>query len=169
MIFEKVSTMAWMKSILKAIPHFTLKEVEQSYKQIRLPERATKHSAGYDFFAPVRITIPPHSSCTIPTGIKCRFNAEEKKLWYLALHIRSSVGIKRGVIMSNGVGIIDADFYNNPENEGNITLALTNTSSCTQVFDAGDRICQGIFSIYGLAEDDDAEEERSSGIGSTGH
>lgn len=168
MIFEKVSATTWTKDILKAVPHFTESEVEQSYRDIKLPKRSTKHSAGYDFVTPIRITLPPHSSCSVPTGIKCRFSANEKTMWYLALYIRSSIGIKRGVIMSNGTGIIDADFYNNPDNEGDITLALTNTSSLTQVFDAGERICQGIFTLYGLTEDDNADTERTSGIGSTG-
>ena len=128
-----------------------------------LPSRATKHSAGYDIYTPVDIMIAPHGRCVIPTDIKV---AMEEDMVFL-IYIRSSVGIKRGVVISNGTGVIDSDYYNNPDNEGNIHLALTNTTDEPVEIQAGERIAQGVFVKYYTTNDDSVETTRVGGIGST--
>jgi dUTP pyrophosphatase len=89
---------------------------------------------------------------------------------FLGVHIRSSMAIKKGIRLVNNVGIIDADYYNNPDNEGHIMLALVNTGLEPIVLKKGERVAQGIFYKY-LTTDDDKDtkkEDRSGGFGSTG-
>lgn len=130
---------------------------------IKLPQRATKGSAGYDIFLPCDLSILPGEFKMVKTDIKARINPNE----VLMLYVRSSVGIKKNIVLMNGTGIIDSDYYNNPETGGNICLALWNYGSLQQDFKAGDRICQGIFMKYSVTNDDDTTEERTGGIGST--
>ena len=89
---------------------------------------------------------------------------------FLGLHIRSSAAIKRGLRLVNNVGIIDADYYNNPDNEGHIMVAIENTKAEAVVLEKDECIAQGIFYSFLLADDDDkaVKEERKGGIGSTG-
>lgn len=131
--------------------------------EIKLPTRATKFSAGYDICTPTDITIPSKGSVKIKTDIKARVKEDE----VLLLFVRSSVGIKKNVVLMNGTGVIDADYYSNPDNDGNIMLALYNYGEETAIFKAGDRICQGIFVKYDIVEDDNVAAERVGGIGST--
>ena len=131
--------------------------------EIKLPTRATKFSAGYDICTPSRIVIPSGESAKIATDIKARVKEDE----VLLLFVRSSVGIKKNVVLMNGTGVIDADYYSNPDNDGNIMLALYNYGEETAIFNAGDRICQGIFVKYDIVEDDNVAAERVGGIGST--
>ena len=84
------------------------------------------------------------------------------------MKVRSSVGIKDGVVFSNTLAVIDEDFYNNEKNEGDIMLALWNTSNKTVSYNAGDRIAQGLFVKFGITEDDNATSVRTGGIGSSG-
>ena len=100
----------------------------------------------------------------LPTGVK----AHIEKGFFLSMHIRSSVGIKHGIVLSNGTGIIDADYFGNPDNEGHIMLAIWNTSDKVFFADAGERIAQGIFLPHGLSVFDRANGTRTGGIGSTG-
>ena len=132
-----------------------------------LPTRGSKNSAGYDFYIPLyykNFAIPANSTNYIISGVKSYMLEDE----YLQMHIRSSVGIKKGIILSNITGIIDSDFYNNEENEGNITIALTNLTDKRVTFHSGDRICQGIFTKYLKADNDNTKENRTGGIGSSG-
>ena len=131
--------------------------------EIKLPVRATKHSAGYDICTPVDITIPSGAYVKVKTDIKVKVKEDE----VLLLYVRSSVGIKKNIMLMNGTGVIDADFYGNKENDGNITLALYNYGNELQTFKAGDRICQGVFVKYDTVEDDNVEAIRIGGIGST--
>ena len=180
---------------------------------IPLPKRSTAHSAGYDiciihplvyemisesktkdmtlekawktvkknhkeiFYLPSDKT-----SYVFPTGLKARIKDED----VLMLFIRSSVGIKQGITLSNQTGIIDADYYNNPDNEGHIMVALNiperlipdkepslftkeyNMARYLQFDEPTMRICQGIILDYHITDDDEASEERTGGIGSTG-
>ena len=89
---------------------------------------------------------------------------------YLGVHIRSSIAIKQKLTLINNVGVIDADYYNNVENEGHIMIKLTNDSreNMTCVFETGSKFCQGIFVPYGITVDDDVTEAREGGLGSTG-
>ncbi len=131
--------------------------------KIKLPTRATKFSAGYDICTPTDIFLPSKVSVKIKTDIKAKVKEDE----VLLLFVRSSVGIKKNVVLMNGTGVIDADYYSNPDNDGNIMLALYNYGETAATFKAGDRICQGIFVKYDTVEDDNATMERAGGIGST--
>ena len=131
--------------------------------EIKLPARTTKGSAGYDICTPVDIDIKPNETCAVKTDIKAKVKDNE----VLLVFIRSSVGIKKRVMLPNSVGVIDSDFYNNLDNDGNITLALYNFGTETQHFKAGDRIAQGMFVKYDVTVDDNANGERVGGIGST--
>lgn len=131
--------------------------------EIKLPTRATKHSAGYDICTPTNIFIPSGTYVKVKTDIKAKVKEDE----VLLLYVRSSVGIKKNIMLMNGTGVIDSDFYGNKENDGNITLALYNYGNELQTFKAGDRICQGVFVKYDTVEDDNVETIRTGGIGST--
>lgn len=134
------------------------------YDHIQLPRRATVHSAGYDFFLPVGVEIPAYGQVNIPTGIKARLKPD----CVLLLVVRSSMGIKRGLSLANTVGVIDADYYNNPTNEGEIHIVLRNDASSSATIKAGERIAQGIIVRYETAADESApQEKRVGGIGST--
>lgn len=129
-----------------------------------LPDRKTEDSAGYDFYLPCDVVIKPRGfSKIIQTGVKAKMVSGE----YLALHIRSSVGLRRHVVLANMTGIIDADFYNCQDNEGNIGLVLQNNSDRWQRFKKGTRIMQGVFGEYKKVENDKTTGERKGGIGST--
>ena len=102
----------------------------------------------------------------VPTGVKAYMQENE----FLGVHIRSGMAVKKSIRLVNNVGIIDADYYNNPDNEGHIMLALVNTGLQPLVLKKGERIAQGIFYKYLTTDDDNAaeKEERSGGFGSTG-
>ena len=165
MKFEKVSYEAFNSDMIRC--GFHPEDIMDAYNSIEIPKRKTKHSAGYDFITPVNCWIGPHKTITVPTGIKAYFRPEEAKMWHLSLYIRSSVGISRGVVIANQTGVIDADYYNNPDNEGDILIALKNTNDFPVSFMAGSRVMQGIFEIHGITSDDNADGARTGGIGST--
>lgn len=133
--FEKISFNQFKKDIIDD------KELYDSYK---LPKRETKYSAGYDFYALNNFTIKPNEIKKIPTGIKAKYPNDE----FLMLVVRSSMGFKFNVRMCNQVGIIDADYYNNNDNEGHMWIALQNHGDNDYVVKKGDKICQGIFMKY---------------------
>ena len=131
-----------------------------------MPVRKTKTSAGYDICVPEDVALLPGRMVMVPTGVKAYMQEDE----FLGVHIRSSMAIKKGIRLVNNVGIIDADYYNNPDNEGHIMLALVNTGLEPMVLKKGERVAQGIFYKY-LTTDDDKDtekEDRSGGFGSTG-
>jgi dUTP diphosphatase len=130
---------------------------------VELPKRKTKKSAGYDFFAVENFTLYPNKLCIIPTGVKAYMEDDE----VLYLHIRSSVAFKRGVRMLNSIGVIDADFVDNPDNEGEISLGLLSHNDDIVHIQKGERIAQGVFHKFLITDDDDAEGKRVGGIGST--
>lgn len=165
MRFERISFEAFRKDMLKC--KFTEETILTAYNNIKIPERQTQFSCGYDFVTPVDFTLKPNERMIIPTGIKAVFPKEQAVMWYIQLFIRSSLGVKRDVILSNNTGIIDPDYANNPENEGNILMPLHNTGYNYQHFEAGDRIAQGVISLYGIAENDTASGQRIGGVGST--
>ena len=132
----------------------------------KLPRRATKGSAGYDFYAPFTFTLLPGETIKIPTGIKCRMNPG----WVLKLYPRSSLGFKHRISLDNTVGIIDQDYYNNPNNEGHIFIKITYNkplSAPALTIHKGDAFAQGLFIEYGITEDDETTDERIGGMGST--
>lgn len=136
-----------------------------SYDDIKLPRRATKFSAGYDIYATIGFELPPGESIKLPTGIKV--SLDENK--FLIVVPRSSLGFKYRAQLDNTVGIIDADYYNNPNNEGHIWVKITNDSKRgdTLVINKGDAIAQGIILEYIKSDDDDADGVRNGGLGST--
>jgi len=138
-------------------------EIISKYPNAILPIRKTSKSAGYDICAYEDITILPGTASVVNTGIKAAMLDDE----YLAIHIRSSLAIKQGLMLVNSTGIIDADYYNNPDNEGHIMIALFNTTYELKHIKAGERIAQGIFTKYYKVDGDCASEERTGGIGST--
>lgn len=164
MRFEKVSLETFMKDMKK---HGFRDGCLTAYSNIKIPERKTRHSAGYDVVTPVDFVLHPGEQITIPTGIKAYFAPEEMGRYHLQLFVRSSVGIQRGVVMSNQTGIIDADFYNNEDNEGDMLIALRNMSDNTATFKAGDRIIQAVWMAHYTTDDDHAEGVRTGGVGST--
>lgn len=99
----------------------------------------------------------------VPTGIKCEMPED----MYLELSVRSSCPLKHWLILANGVGIIDSDYYNNPDNEGHIFFQIINLSPFDIMLKKGDAIGQGIFKKYYLADDDAADGFRAGGFGST--
>lgn len=130
---------------------------------VELPKRKTKKSAGYDFFAVEDFTLYPNKLCIVPTGVKAYIEDDE----VLYLHIRSSVAFKRGVRMLNSIGVIDADFVDNPNNEGEISLGLLSHNDDIVHIQKGERIAQGVFHKFLITDDDNAEGQRVGGIGST--
>ena len=129
---------------------------------LQLPKRSTKGSAGYDFYLPYNIVINPGEGVTVPTGIRCRM----RDGYVLLIYPRSSMGIKYGLSLANTVGVIDSDYYGS-SNEGHILLRLVNNSDYTVSLDKGTKFCQGIFTQYYLAEEEDVTTVRDGGFGST--
>ena len=162
--FHKVSPAQFAKDWKDTFPTADEKEILSVYENIRLPLRATAGSAGYDFFAPVDITLAPGETAKIPTGIR----VEMEQDWVLKCYPRSGLGFKFRLQLNNTVGIIDSDYFYS-DNEGHIFIKMTNDSNEGKVVDvqAGQGIAQGIFMTYGITEDDDATETRNGGFGST--
>lgn len=130
----------------------------------RLPTRATKNSAGYDFYAPVTFLVKAHEKFKIMTNIKACMESDEA----LLLLPRSSVGIKKSCMLSNTVGLIDSDYYNNPSNDGNIAIEFYNFSGKDVAFEKGEKIVQGIFIKYlTVTDEEEVKAERTGGVGST--
>ena len=128
-----------------------------------LPVRSTAGSAGYDFECYTDTLIPPYQIQLIPTGIKCQIDDG----YYLQLALRSSTPRKKHLMLANGIGIIDSDYYNNPENEGHIMFQVINFTDKEVMINKGERIGQGIFIKYETTDDDAATGERIGGFGST--
>ena len=160
--------------------------------EMLIPKRGTAASAGYDFVVAEDIVIPPYVSLMseisalecqpmtlaemaaltkrtgakptlVSSGVKCEIPSN----MYLELSVRSSTPLKYWLIMANSVGIIDADYYNNPDNEGEIFFQMINLSPFPIQLRKGDKIGQGIFKEYRIAADDNAKGSRTGGFGST--
>jgi dUTP pyrophosphatase len=132
---------------------------------IKLPTRNDLQSCGYDIYLVNDVTIEPNETSVIFTDVKVYMQPNE----YLAIHLRSSVGIKYPLVLKNGVGIIDASYYDNPSNGGNIALPLYNYGTKPITLKAGSRIAQGIFNKYCITDDDTVvKQHRTGGLGSSG-
>ena len=129
-----------------------------------VPKRSAKHSAGYDFVCPIDTLIAPQGRLKIATGIKAYMLPDEM----LCIYPRSSLGFKHGIMLANTVGIVDSDYYNNEDNEGEIFIKLFNSSDKVLELKKGERFAQGIFQKFLLTDDDDCDSVRNGGIGSTG-
>lgn len=164
-----------------------------------MPTRGTANAAGYDFVVAEDTTIPPYRNLynklqkpysgnmdqnpwtldeiagatkhleakptLVSTGMKCYLDPGT----YLELSVRSSTPLKYWLILANGVGIIDADYADNPDNEGEIFFQLINLSPFPIKLKKGDRIGQGIIKNYLTTDDDNAGGKRLGGFGSTGN
>lgn len=139
-------------------------KVSKYREQAILPERQTQHAAGYDFHALETTVLAPQQVTLIPTGVKAYMPETE----FLGLYLRSSIAVKKQVVMINSVGIVDADYYNNPDNEGHIYFACYNLSQEAVTITAGERIGQGIFQPFlRTATEEVISQSRQGGFGST--
>ena len=138
--------------------------IEEIYENIKLPRRATAGSAGYDFFAPVRLILAPGETIKIPTGIRVEMEPE----WVLKCYPRSGLGFKYRLQLNNTVGIIDSDYFYS-DNEGHMFSKITNDTNEEKTIDIaqGEGFMQGIFVEYGITLDDDVTDVRNGGFGST--
>jgi dUTP pyrophosphatase len=134
---------------------------------IKIPVRKTKYSAGYDIEAAEDTIVPAFKPGQKPVLVKTGLKGYCQTNEYFMLFNRSSNPFKKGLVMANSVGIIDADYYNNPDNDGHIMFAFYNFSSEDIEIKKGDAIGQAIFSTYLTIDDDSAEGERVGGFGST--
>jgi len=141
-------------------------EIALIYDNIMLPKRATIGSAGYDFYSPIAIDLKPGETIKIPTGVRAQMEVG----WVLKCYPRSGLGFKYRLQLNNTVGIIDSDYYFS-DNEGHIFAKITNDSNekRTLSLPALSGFMQGIFVEYGITVDDDVNEYRNGGFGSTGH
>ena len=162
-------------------------------QRVKLPAKATRTSAGYDFFLPEDVEIPPQQTVVFPTDVKAVMGEDEM----LMIVVRSSAGIKRGLMAANTVGIVDSDYCDNPDNEGNIHIALRNLNPAfaltgyetvrleggreiqvplledlrqenTVRLRAGERVAQGIFVPVLRGEGGESHTARGGGMGSSG-
>lgn len=167
--FEKVSFEQFVKDCQANNIKFNEEFYKRIYDNIRLPKRATKGSAGYDFYSPVPFRLYHGMGRVIPTGIRCKISDG----WVLMIYPRSGMGFQHSVRLANTAAIIDSDYYN-ADNEGHIMIKLIkptkDTYTKTEPLSVGDgeRFCQGVFVPYGITIDDDIEEVRYGGLGSTG-
>ena len=136
-------------------------------KDINLPERKTKYSAGYDVEAAEDCIIPKYEFGMKPTLVKTGIKAYMPKDEYLMLCNRSSNPFKKGLILANSIGVIDADYYGNPDNDGHFMYAFYNFFDKDLEIKKGEVIGQAIFQKYLLVDNDKAEGQRESGFGST--
>jgi len=167
---------------------------ENGNSTVKLPERATACSAGYDLYVAEDTIIPTYKDyievledytakkipytyedmkrvttmtgikpVLVPTGVKCKLDTDQ----YLEISLRSSTPLNTWIVLANSIGIIDSDYYNNPDNEGHIFLQVINFSPVEIILRAGTKIGQGIIKRYETTEDDTATGERSGGFGST--
>ena len=164
-VFSKVSEIIFADSYRKCFPDASASEARDALKIVSIPCRATKGSAGYDFFLPCDIKLNAGESFTVPTGIRVRIDDG----WVLMVFPRSGLGFRYRLQLDNTVGVIDSDYYDS-DNEGHIMIRITNDSKEPKTLQlrAGDRFAQGIFLPYGITYDDQTEKERNGGFGSTG-
>lgn len=170
--FKKVSFGQFKKDWLKTFPawqsepdeDYMDKVIWNVWQDITLPKRGTVDSAGYDFYCPCELIIKPGQALVIPTGIRCDIDRN----WVLSIYPRSGLGFKYGVRLANSVGIIDGDYFF-ADNEGHIFVKIVNDSpfAVPLTLDKGKAFCQGVFTPYGITYDDDVQDKRTGGLGST--
>lgn len=162
--FFKVSQENFLQAMQEEFPQYTKEDIKDMYESLLLPTRATKGSAGYDFYAPFAFSLSPGATIKIPTGIRVKMEED----WVLKIYPRSGLGFKYRLQMNNTVGIIDSDYYYS-DNEGHIFIKMTNDSNEGKTVEvaAGTGFAQGIFLEYGITVDDAAEGIRNGGFGST--
>ena len=133
--FEKISYNQFCKDVI---------DDKKLYDNYKLPIWDSKKTAAYDIFLLENLTIKPNEIVKLPTGVKANFEDDE----VLLLLLRSLMGFKYNIRLVNQVGVIDADYYNNKNNEGHIFVKIQNEGKETIRFEAGEAIAQGIFFKY---------------------
>lgn len=163
--FEKVSYEQFHEA-MKELFYTEYEEelIQSAYDNLKLPERATSGSAGYDFKSPFTFTLAPGATMKIPTGIRVKIDEG----WWLACLPRSGHGFKYRIQLDNTMGVIDSDYYHS-DNEGHIFAKITNDGKegKTLRIEAGDGFLQAIFIPYGVTYSDNATDVRNGGMGST--
>ena len=165
--FYKVSSMIFTDEAVSSLK-LEYGSAEEAYNDIKLPKRATSGSAGYDFYAPVDLTIRPGETVKVPTGIRARMDEG----WVLMIFPRSGLGFKYRLMLDNTVGVIDSDYFNS-DNEGHIMIKVTNCSGIGEAegktinIAKGQGFAQGVFLPFGITTDDEASGIRNGGLGST--
>lgn len=161
--FHKVSKLEWMKRKPQDISPVVWEEL---YDPIEVPQRKTRWSSGYDIKSPYTIILAPGDEELVPTGIKVELRPWQE----LLIFPRSSMGFKYYMRLANVVGKIDADYFNNGDNEGHIFVKIRNEGEKELIIDKGDAFVQGTIYEYAICDDDSLDDgmERNGGIGSTG-
>lgn len=160
--FEKVSFEQYKDAWVKArrnLPNDD--ELRKEWEAIRLPVRATSGSAGYDFFMPKVMDFQVGQARFFPTGVR----ASIEPGWVLMLFPKSGLGAKFGLRMLNTIPVIDSDYYFS-DNEGHIMIGMEAAKSLRLM--AGEKYMQGVFLQFGIVNDDNVQEKRNGGFGSTG-
>jgi dUTP pyrophosphatase len=150
------------------IPHIKVRGFERVsvFSDALVPEQATSHSAGYDFFSAEDTTVLPFRDCPKPCLVATGIKSYMKKDEVLNLYARSSMA-KRGLVLANSVGVIDSDYYNNENNEGHIYFALWNFSDFPVNIRRGEKIGQGVFSKFLTTDAPKVTRKRKGGFGSS--
>lgn len=143
---------------------FSRFEAVNQYPDAVMPVRSTTNSAGYDLFCAESTEILPHSIKLIPTGVKCYLWEDQ----WLLIALRSSAPMKKGLILANGIGIIDSDYVDNPKNEGQIFVQVYNLLDTPVIIEKGESIAQGlVMPRVDLDMDNVNLVKRAGGFGST--
>jgi dUTP pyrophosphatase len=169
--FEKVSFEEFSKGVKKNSSITDEEELRKLYDDLPNPCRSTLHAGGYDFYAPYDFVLKPNETIVVPTGFRVHMNNDE----IFNLFIRSGTGFKYNVRLSNQVGVIDADYFGNSNNEGHMFASFTNHGTkdwvnTTKGLDKKEKskMVQGIFMPYYLTKDDESLNiVRNGGFGST--
>lgn len=135
-----------------------------AFPEAQYPVRSTEYSAGYDMFCAEDTVVSPHSIALIPTGMKCYLFEDS----WLMIALRSSTPKKKGLILANGIGIIDSDYVDNPDNEGQIFVQVYNLTNNEVLVEKNERIAQGLVMPMHLLDIDNVKlVKREGGLGST--
>ena len=163
--FEKISWGQFQKDYVDTFGEgktINMDDIRKIYDDIKLPCRKTRFSAGHDISIPFNITLPSKEKLMIPTGVRCKMDTD----YVMIIAPRSSLGIKKGLRISNTIPVIDSDYYD-ADNEGHIFVSVINDGKEPIKFKVGDNIVQALFVPYGIADDNVVTAERTGGIGST--
>lgn len=162
--FKRVSEEVFINEFKKEFENYTIEQIQEIYKDLKDPKRATARAAGYDVFSPIAFELKPMQDIKIPIGFKVYMLNDED----IDFFPRSGLGFKYYVRLANTVGIGDSDYYNNQGNEGLYFVKIRNEGAKTLQVKKGEAFAQAIFRKYLLADDDTfTGEVRIGGLGST--
>ena len=159
--FERVSFEEF-KNAFKSCGYGNELEARDAYTAIKIPVRKTRKSAGHDISIPFSLRLSPGEKTLIPTGLRCGIRED----YVMLIFPRSSLGIKRGMKISNTIPVIDADYFE-ADNEGHIFISIENLSKKDIILEKGDSFVQALFFSYGIAVGSGSSTRRKGGIGST--